>query len=84
MILRCDGYDMPGCLTTVFVGISTGPSGAVSPKLPASGRSEAALASDYRRDLEVIKEEWAEAGRSNLHVQFMRRAGPTIGDWADP
>ncbi len=42
----------------------------------AGGRIEAVLANDYRKDAEAIKREFAEAGLSNVHIQFMRLGHP--------
>lgn len=37
----------------------------------SSRRVEVVLANEYRRNLEEIKKEFAEAGLTNLHVQFI-------------
>lgn len=47
------------------------PDGAVS-----SGRVEIVLANEHRKSLEEIKKEFAGAGLTNLHVQFMKVGQP--------
>ncbi len=47
------------------------PDGAVS-----SGRVEIVLANEHRTSLEEIKKEFAGAGLTNLHVQFMKVGTP--------
>ncbi|MDF0665488.1 MAG: hypothetical protein P0119_05345 [Nitrospira sp.] len=42
----------------------------------SSGRVEVVLANEHRKDLEEIKKEFAEAGLTNLHVQFMKAGKP--------
>lgn len=46
------------------------------PASPSSGRVEMALANELRQDAETIKKEFAEAGLSNVHIQFVRRGQP--------
>jgi hypothetical protein len=40
------------------------------------GRMEVVLAQEHRKDLDAIRVEFANAGFSNLHVQFMRQGEP--------
>lgn len=42
----------------------------------SSGRVEIVLANEHRKDLEEIRKEFAEAGLTNLHVQFMKVGKP--------
>lgn len=65
-----------GCLAIVLGVPTVGapvaqPEGAVS-----SGRVEVVLANEHRQHLEEIKKEFAEAGLTNLHVQFMKVGKP--------
>jgi hypothetical protein len=49
------------------------------------GRVEVVLANEHRKDLEEIKKEFAKAGLTNLHVQFMKVGKPPtnigLGPW---
>jgi|GEM_PF-1214749 len=43
---------------------------------PSQGRVEAVLAGEYRKDEAAIKKDFAQAGFSNAHFQFMRQGQP--------
>lgn len=43
---------------------------------PAGGRIEAVLAGEYRKDEAAIKNDFEQAGLSNVHLQFMRQGHP--------
>ena len=43
---------------------------------PPSGRVEVILANQYRNELEAIKQEFAQAGMPNVHIQFLRLGQP--------
>ncbi|MDC8447271.1 MAG: hypothetical protein LV473_02825 [Nitrospira sp.] len=59
-------------LSMPMVGtLAAQPDGAAS-----SGRVEVVLANEHRKDLEEIKKKFAEAGLTNLHVQFMKAGKP--------
>lgn len=64
------------CLAIVLGLLSVGASAARSDDAVSSGRVEAVLANEHRKDLEAIKKEFAEAGLTNLHVQFMKVGKP--------
>jgi hypothetical protein len=42
----------------------------------SSGRVEVVMANEHRKDLEEIKKEFAKAGLTNFHVQFMKAGIP--------
>ncbi|MGE3976697.1 MAG: hypothetical protein AB7F94_03840 [Nitrospira sp.] len=64
------------CLAIVL-GMPTGSILAAQPdNVASSGRVEVVLANEHRKDLEEIKKEFAEAGLTNLHVQFMKAGKP--------
>ncbi|MDF0677199.1 MAG: hypothetical protein P0120_23115 [Nitrospira sp.] len=64
------------CLAIVL-GMPTGGAPAAQQNdVASSGRVEVVLANEYRRNLEEIKKEFAEAGLTNLHVQFMKAGKP--------
>ena len=44
--------------------------------ITSSGRVEVVLANEHHKDLEEIRKEFAEAGLTNLHVQFMKAGKP--------
>ena len=46
------------------------------PASPSPGRVEVTLANELRQDAEAIKKEFAEAGLSNVHIQFVRLGQP--------
>lgn len=46
------------------------------PVSPSPGRVEVTLANELRQDAEAIKKEFAEAGLSNVHIQFARLGQP--------
>lgn len=46
------------------------------PAAPSPGRVEVMLANELRQDAEAIKKEFAEAGLSNVHIQFARLGQP--------
>ncbi|BFU88968.1 MAG: hypothetical protein NTAFB01_01550 [Nitrospira sp.] len=49
---------------------------AQSENVASSGRVEVVLANEHRKDLEEIKKEFAEAGLTNFHMQFMKVGKP--------
>lgn len=46
------------------------------PQAASTGRVEAVLANEHRKDLEQIKQDFVEAGLTNLHLQFMKVGQP--------
>lgn len=64
------------CLAVVLVWLSAGTRAAQPEDAVSPGRVEAVLANEHRKDLEAIKKELAEAGLTNLHVQFMKVGKP--------
>jgi hypothetical protein len=62
-------------LSTLSLSIAGGVI-AGEPVPSSQGRVEVTLPDDYRKDLAVIKQEFAEAGLTNVHIQFMRRGQP--------
>jgi hypothetical protein len=63
-------------LAIVFGVLPTGVPAAQPEGIVSSGRIEAVLANEHRKDLEKIKKEFAETGLTNLHVQFMKVSKP--------
>ncbi len=64
------------CLVIVL-GVSTVGAPAAQPNdVVSSGRVEVVLGNEHRQHLEEIKKEFAEAGLTNLHVQFMKAGKP--------
>jgi hypothetical protein len=64
------------CLAIVLGMPTVGTLAAQPDNVPSSGRVEVVLANEYRQNLEEIKKEFAEAGLTNLHVQFMKAGKP--------
>ncbi len=64
------------CLAIVLGVSPTGLPAAQPDNTVSSGRVEVVLANEHRKDLEEIKKEFAEAGLTNLHVQFMKAGKP--------
>jgi small metal-binding protein len=49
---------------------------AGEPQALPQGRVEVILANEYRKDVEVIKRDFEQAGLSNVHFQFLRQGQP--------
>ncbi len=64
------------CLAIVLGMPTVGTLAAQLDKVASSGRVEVVLANEQRKGLEEIKKEFAEAGLTNLHVQFMKVGKP--------
>lgn len=64
------------CLVIVLGMPTVGTLAAQSDSVMSSGRVEVVMANEHRKDLEEIKKEFAEAGLTNLHVQFMKVGKP--------
>lgn len=64
------------CLVIVLGMPAVGAPGAQPEGVASSGRVEVVLANEYRKNLEEIKKEFAEAGLTNVHVQFMKAGKP--------
>ena len=64
------------CLAIVLGMPTVGTLAAQLDKVASSGRVEVVLANEQRKGLEEIKKEFAEAGLTNLHVQFMKAGKP--------
>lgn len=64
------------CLTIVLGMPPTGVPAAQPEGIASPGRVEIVLANEHRKNLEEIKKEFAEAGLTNLHVQFMKVGQP--------
>lgn len=43
---------------------------------PSAGRVEVVLADEHRKNVNEIKQEFAEAGLTNIHIQFMKVGRP--------
>jgi hypothetical protein len=54
----------------------SGAAAGSEPASPSPGRVEVTLANELRQDAEAIKKEFAEAGLSNVHIQFVRLGQP--------
>jgi hypothetical protein len=64
------------CLSIVL-GMPTAGTLATQPdNVASSGRVEVVMANEHRKDLEEIKKEFAKAGLTNFHVQFMKAGIP--------
>ena len=62
---------------SIVIGMPTAGTLTTQPdNVVSSGRVEAVLANEHRKDLEEIKKEFAEAGLTNLYVQFMKVSKP--------
>lgn len=64
------------CLAVVLGMPTVGTLAAQLGNVASSGRVEVVLANEHRKDLEEIKKEFADAGLTNLHVQFMKAGNP--------
>lgn len=64
------------CLAIVLGVPPTGVSAAQPESTVSSGRVEIVLTNEHRKSLEEIKKEFAEAGLTNLHVQFIKVGKP--------
>lgn len=64
------------CLVIVLDMPTVGTLAAQSDSVTSSGRVEVVMANEHRKNLEEIKKEFAEAGLTNLHVQFMKVGKP--------
>ena len=64
------------CLTVVLGMPTVGIFAAQPDNAAPPGRVEVVLANEHRKDLEEIKKEFAEAGLTDLHVQFMKASKP--------
>lgn len=64
------------CFALVLGVLPAGAPAAQPEGTLSSGRVEVVLANEYRKDLEAIKKEFAEAGLTNLHVQFLKAGKP--------
>ena len=60
----------------VFLFFAVAESGAESSDTPSISRVEIVVAAQYKDRLESLKQEFAEAGLVNVHVQFARRGNP--------
>ena len=64
------------CLAIVLDMPTVGTLAAQPDNVASSGRVEVVLANEHRKDLEEIKKEFAEAGLTNFHMQFMKVGKP--------
>lgn len=56
--------------------LSVGSALAAEQETPSAGRVEVVLANEHRKNVNEIKQDFAEAGLTNVHVQFMKAGHP--------
>ena len=71
-------------LATILGVLSLGATAATEPESGVPGRVEVVLANEHRKDLEMIKQDFVEAGLGNVHIQFMKAGHPTTNIGAGP
>ena len=71
-------------LATILGVLSLGATAAAEPESGVPGRVEVVLANEHRKDLEIIKQDFVEAGVGNVHIQFMKAGHPTMNIGAGP
>jgi hypothetical protein len=64
------------CVFGFFALLSPGLGRSAEPVTTSPGRVEVILANEYRKDVEVIKKEFEQAGLGNVHIQILRKGQP--------
>lgn len=68
---------MRAAFLATFLGVLVlGATAVAQHEADAPGRAEVVLANEHRKDQDLIKRDFAEAGLANVHLQFMKAGHP--------